>query len=1113
MEALLTALRDDKEVRNVEEAWGGRKRKALVYGLEGSQRRAVFAAAYSANPRAALIICSDSSEIDAWSEDLQFLLPQVPVLKLPETDTASFQAAASSVESLAKRMEVLGHLFREEPVIVLAEPIAVAQKGMTRREFEQLSLVLKTGEQMEREILLQRLVDMGYTHEPEVEHVGQFSARGGIVDIFPLNALAPVRLEFFDDEIDSLREYSLDTGRSVAYLQELDLLPLSGRGQGSGAECCLDFLMDGTVVLEEPARLRDELQRRFKEEPEEKKKYLGWEDFLQTAMAHNTLFMTTLLQKLHGADPDELIHVKARKVMPYQRQMELLTAEVQAHLKDGARVVFLLQDEQKARNFSAELNERNLMAGFAPCPGKLTEGTAVVAQGTLLNGFELPAAKLVVIAEKDVTGRQKKAARPFKAVTDSSRKIKHFSEINVGDYVVHVEWGIGKYEGVITSEIDGIKYDMFQIRYGNNDTLRVPVEDVGLLQKYIAQEGTVPKLSRLGSSKWRNTKEKARASVMDIAKELLEVGARRRQSGGFAFPPDGVEQRDFEEAFEYTETPDQLTAIEEIKRDMERPQPMDRLLCGDVGFGKTEVAIRAAYKAVLSGNKQVAVLVPTTVLAMQHYQTFKERLDGMGVEVEVICRFNSAKEQRETLKRLEAGRVDVLIGTHSLLNDKNVKFKDLGLLVIDEEQRFGVKQKEKIKKMAVGVDVLTLSATPIPRTLHMSLSGARDISIIETPPSERMPVQTYVVEDDDEILAKAIRREMRRGGQIYFVYNRVMDMEKMYNRLQKLIPEARISVGHGKMTGVQLERVMMDFYNGDVDILLATTIMENGLDVPNANTIIVYNADNFGLSQLYQMRGRVGRSSRMAFAYFVYQQDKVLTELAEKRLQAMMEFASLGSGFKIAMRDLELRGAGDILGSSQHGHIEGVGFELYCQMLDEAVHSLQSGEPVRVPTEPSIELGMEAYLEAEYIGEALHKLEIYRRLNAVRDNDELSAVVDEMIDRFGEPPEATQRLLQAVRIKNYARLLGIERVTRYNDELTLKLSNEHKVAGENVARLYELLQNKLKMLPEENLMRIKLPGSWIGQIEKVALGVMRCLNGEITGKQPEEKKNGPKRRK
>ena len=673
------------------------------------------------------------------------------------------------------------------------------------------------------------------------------------------------------------------------------------------------------------------------------------------------------------------------------------------------------------------------------------------------------------MTEKDIFGRQKKKL----SRVSSEERISSFREINVGDYVVHTQHGIGKYMGVETVEIEGIRRDYLRIQYGGDDKLFVPTDQVGMLQKYIGSEGEIPRLHRMGSTAWAKAKAKAKSAVEDIAQDLIRLYAQRKKTQGFAFGPDTVWQNEFEDAFPFEETPDQLAAINDIKRDMERQQPMDRLLCGDVGFGKTEVAIRAAFKAVM-GGKQVAVLVPTTVLAQQHYQTFEERFRNFGPSVDVINRFRSAKEQKAILEKTREGRVDILIGTHALLNQKKVQFKDLGLLIVDEEQRFGVKQKEKIKSLAVGIDVLTLSATPIPRTLHMSLAGARDMSIISSPPQERFPVQTYVVENSNSIIRNAIHRELKRGGQVYFVYNRVETIEQMKLKLEEIVPDAVIQIAHGQMPEAQLERVMVEFYEGKYDILLATSIIESGLDIANANTIIVYDADRFGLAQLYQMRGRVGRSNHLAYAYLLYQQNKVLSEVAEKRLQAIKEFAELGAGFKIAMRDLEIRGAGDLLGAQQHGHIASVGFEMYCRLLDEAMQQIKTGKPVEIIPEPLIEIPVEAYLDGGYIGDAMHKIEIYQKIAAVRDNDQLEAVFGELTDRFGEPPMQVLNLLDVAKVRNYARQIGIEKIVQTPMFLEIYFRDTPNIRPEGMLAVSQELKSALKVLKERNLMRIAL---------------------------------------
>ena len=891
-----------------------------------------------------------------------------------------------------------------------------------------------------------------------------------------------------------MREFDPATRRSVRSLPSAVVLPVATPERPGEEATFLSYLAgEGAVIFDEPLRTRESAQRLVKETPELKSKLFTWEELVAGAEGNATFFAALMLQKIHGAEPDSLVSLAVQAVAPFQRQMDLLKNEARSWLSNKQHVVLLVGEAEKAASLREFFAKSRIPAAVAEDDAPLSDAYLNIMVGTLANGFELPEARLVVVAEKDVFGRQKKK---LVQTAPKEERIAHFREINVGDYVVHVNHGVGKYLGVETLDVGGIKKDYLHIKYGGDDKLFVPTDQVGLLQKYIGSEGETPRLHRMGGTEWVKAKARARASVEDIADELIALYAKRCAAKGFAFSPDTPWQREFEDAFPYEETPDQRRAIEEIKADMEKPEPMDRLLCGDVGFGKTEVAIRAAYKAVMD-HKQVAVLVPTTVLAQQHFQTFSARFSDFGVSVDIICRFRSAKEQKATIERLQANKVDVLIGTHAILNQNRVHFSDLGLLIVDEEQRFGVKQKEKIKKLAAGVDVLTLSATPIPRTLHMSLVGARDMSIIETPPAERFPVQSYVVEENDAVLKNAIKRELRRGGQVYFVYNRVESIDIMRRRLEELVPEARIQTGHGQMAEELLERVMVDFYEGRYDILLATSIVENGLDVANANTIIVYNADRFGLSQLYQMRGRVGRSNQMAFAYFVYQADKVLSETAEKRLQAMKEFAELGAGFKIAMRDLEIRGAGNLLGAEQHGHIASVGFEMYSKLLDEAIEERRTGKPPEEKLEPVIDIGAEAYIDGEYISDPMHKIEIYQRIAAIRRNAEIQELLDELIDRFGEPTPVVLRLLEVARIRNYARELGIRSVVEKPMFLEISFVEKPRFDPDGLLKLLNLFGRNAKMLPApQQMLRIRLAAQYKKNITNFITRILMMLQGE-----------------
>jgi len=1071
MQALLNAMLEDNSIKEMADQFRKKKAQTFVYGLAGTQKHGALAACcQGVQTGPVVIITSDRQELNQWREDLQCLLPHTPAVELPVLDMADFNAAAKGIHRLARRMEVLGRLLKGEPMIVLAAVEAAMQKGIGPKEYRELSLLLTEGETLERDGLLKQLVKLGYERTDQVEMAGDFSARGGIVDVFPLNSPHPYRIEFFDDEIDSIRQFNVGTQLSISKADMLEILPFGGVAEKQRKCCFTDFLQgSGRVIIDEPLKAREESIKLLRENPDIKSRMFSWEELIRQLEGCNVILLALMLHNLHNANLDKIISVQVNGVTSYQNQMNMVMSDAQDWLAGGQKLLITLGTQAKSASMKELLGRQRLAAAETAADAPLQKGRANLVQGALLNGFELPGAGLVLITEKDIFGRQKKRL----SRVSSEERISHFREINIGDYVVHSQHGIGKYLGVATVEIEGLRRDYLQIQYGGDDKLYVPTDQVGMLQKYIGSDGEVPRLHRMGSTAWAKAKAKTKKAVEDIAQELVQLYAGRKKAQGFAFGKDTVWQKEFEDAFPFEETADQLSAVSDIKEDMEKQQPMDRLLCGDVGFGKTEVAIRAAFKAVMDG-RQVAVLVPTTVLAQQHYQTFEERLRNFGPTVDVINRFRSLKEQKAALEQTAAGKIDILIGTHALLNQKRVSFKNLGLLIVDEEQRFGVRQKEKIKKLALGIDVLTLSATPIPRTLHMSLAGARDMSIISTPPQERFPVQTYVVESSNAIIRSAVRRELKRGGQVYFVYNRVESIEQMKLKLEEIIPEAVIQIAHGQMPEAQLERAMVEFYEGKYDILLATSIIESGLDIANANTIIVYDADRFGLAQLYQMRGRVGRSNQLAYAYLLYRQHKVLSEVAEKRLQSIKEFAELGAGFKIAMRDLEIRGAGNLLGAQQHGHIASVGFEMYCRLLDEAMQQLKTGKPVEVVPDPLIELQVEAYLDNEYIGDAMHKIEIYQRIAAAQDDGQLDRIMSELTDRFGEPPRQVKNLLTVARIRNCARRIGIEKIVQTPLFLELYFRGKPNIKVESMVELSGMLKSYLKILQERNLMRISV---------------------------------------
>ena len=1094
MNVLFSILRADRSVRALSEALDAAPQQILAHGFSGSMKHAATAAAYDGSPRPLAILTSGREALRAWREDLETLLPEADVYELPELDRMDFAAhgAAKGLERSAQRMNILARLLRHEPIIVLADIGAAAQRGLSTAEFSRAALSLRLGEHLPRESLLERLHTLGYEHAAEVEHVGQFSVRGGIVDIFPINALSPIRVEFFDAEIDSMREYDPMTKRSIKNISTTSVMPLRA-ADDEGEACFLTYLgSEGVTIFDEPSRLIAALADAAQEDEVRAARLFSWEDLVAAGAAGHEIFAALMSRSFPACTPAARIGFQMVPMTAFQRQFALLESELRRYLADGVQVLILAGGVERANVMRDMLTGWKIPAVLIRREGEECREAVAVASGALRAGFELSAAHIAVLTEQDIFGRHKVKLR---RTASAGERIRHFREIAPGDYVVHAAHGIGKYLGVETIEVAGSHRDYLRIQYGGDDKLFVPTDQVGLLQKYIGAEGTAPRLHRMGTADWARARAKAQKSVEDIADHLIEIYAQRQLAHGHAFTPDDAMQREFEEAFPYEETGDQLRAVAEIKRDMESDKPMDRLLCGDVGFGKTEVAVRAAFKAAMDGF-QVAVLVPTTVLAQQHYQTFAARFAEFAPKVDVVCRFRSVREQAATLRDVARGRVDILIGTHAILNRKRVRFQNLGLLIVDEEQRFGVTQKEKIKEFAAGVDVLTLSATPIPRTLHMSLAGARDMSIIETPPADRLPVQSYVVESSDAMIRGAIERELARGGQVYFIYNRVESIDRMREHLVRLVPEARIASAHGQMNEDILEQVMMDFYEGHYDILLATSIIENGIDVANANTIIIYDADRFGLSQLYQMRGRVGRSAKMAFAYFTYRRDKVLSETAEKRLQAMKEFAQLGSGFKIAMRDLEIRGAGSLLGAQQHGHIAGVGFEMYVKLLEEAVARKKGEVPAPPPVETVIDLPVEAYLDGGYIDDAMHKIEIYQKIAAVRTNEDLDALLDELIDRFGEPTKPVLALLDIARIKNYARSFGARGIAAKGEVLDLILPAGEKLPLPALMRLDRAFGRRVGVLPEEDGYRIRLQPKEREEILDTALEVVQMISGE-----------------
>ena len=1011
MERLFQWLEQDEALKEASSSYENGKIYG-VYGLGGSAKSAYAAHVLAKTDKNAVIVVPTTEQVNGWLTDLQYFSPQLRVYTYPLVQHTVFTTTTKSLELAAKQMEALTALRGSRQAVVVATAEEAAQFVTAPQKIDDAVLSFKVGEDYERETILSGLVSGGYERSDLVDRRGLFSVRGDIIDIYPLNEKEPIRLEFFGDTLENIRYFNEQTQKSSIKTDSVRILPFAlAYDKDDEKTTLLDYGNNGIIIWDEGNRIKEELKKSFSESIERKNEAAKWRSLAGEKRTAVQLVLSLLAQSVSELETDETVSITSKTVAGFRKEFTLLKDELGHWRERDYRIIFVISGEKRAASLNGWLKQNEFYALSLTENGKDTG--IFISSGEIRNGFEFPYAKTVVIAEKDIYGTQKKRLRRH---TENGQEINAFTDLHAGDYVVHDTHGIGKYVGIKTIETDGVHKDYLEIHYSGYDVLYVPTDQIQFLQRYIGNEGEAPRLSRMGGADWKKARAKAQKSIDNLAEKLVALYAKREITDGYAFPSDTPFQQEFEEAFPYEETQDQLKAVAAIKESMEKPVPMDCLVCGDVGFGKTEVAVRAAFKAVM-GGKQVAVLVPTTVLAQQHYQTFSERFRSFGVVCDVLNRFRSIKERKEILQKVEAGQIDVLIGTHSILN-KNVKFKDAGLLIVDEEQRFGVAQKEKWKTWATGIDVLTLSATPIPRTLHMSLVHLRQMCLIETPPTERLPVQTYVTEYDGAIVRDAIMREKRRGGQVFFVYNRVATMERMKVELEALVPEVTIGMAHGQMTGSVLEANMFDFYEGEYDVLLCSSLVENGLDIANANTIIVYDADRFGLSQLYQMRGRVGRSHRTAYAYFLYRRNKILNEVAEKRLQAVKEFTELGSGFKIAMRDLEIRGAGNLLGREQHGNIAGVGFVMYVQMLEEAVNRLRNESYTKtVDVRTTLEVRVDAFIDDTYIEHGGQKIEMYQRLALVRTEEALEELKNELTDRFGKPTRAVQNLLKATHLR------------------------------------------------------------------------------------------------
>lgn len=1133
--------------------------RQLITGLAGSAKTLVMTSAFKQKKQKIVIAVPNLYYGNQLVEDFRNVLPDEAVYLFPVDEVLSAEMAFSSPEARAERVAALNFLLTDDPGIVVV-PVAGLRKYLpSKQTWENAQLHWEVGSEIDPDRLAQELVLMGYEREALVGKPGDFSIRGSIVDVYPLNSEYPVRAELFDIEIDSLRYFEADTQRSVSTIESVNLSPMTDlvfskadlafgekqlehalekrlaiakeateRGflqdyfgqlgtsweQGIPTEnahfytdllyeqktTLLDYLSENSIIfIDDYARILEAEREIVREENEwhvqkleemrvfpEQTFGLDFHDQVRKMPFTTTFF--SLFQKGMGNLRFQAIHnFQYRSMQQFFGQMPLLKTEMDRWQKQEQTVVVFVPTKERSQKVEELFRDFDITSVTAS-PNKLIEGKIQIVEGALQSGFELPTEKLVTITEKEIfhTTTKKRARRQ---TVSNAERLKSYSDLKTGDYVVHANHGIGKYIGMETLEVDGVHQDYITILYQNDDKLFIPVTQLNLIQKFVASEAKTPKVNKLGGSEWSKTKRKVSSKIEDIADDLIQLYADRDSEKGYAFPPDDAYQKEFEDAFPYSETDDQLRSTAEIKHDMEKTRPMDRLLVGDVGYGKTEVALRAAFKAI-NNNKQVAFLVPTTILAQQHYETMLDRFEGFPVEVGLLSRFRTKKQQNETIEKIKHGQIDIVVGTHRLLS-QDITFSDLGLLVIDEEQRFGVKHKERLKQLRSQVDVLTLTATPIPRTLHMSMLGVRDLSVIETPPENRYPIQTYVMEHNPGAIREAIEREMARDGQVFYLYNRVDTIEQKVEEIQALVPEARIAYAHGQMTEVQLENTLFDFIERQYDVLVTTTIIETGVDIPNANTLFVENADYMGLSTLYQLRGRVGRSNRVAYAYFMYEQQKILNEVSEKRLEAIKDFTELGSGFKIAMRDLSIRGAGNLLGAQQHGFIDSVGFDMYSQMLAEAVARKQGKNIQDQKTSVEIDLGIDAYLPTSYISDERQKIEIYKRIRQLENMDMYDELEADLLDRFGEYPDEVAHLLTTGQIKMNGDRALIEMIRKRKQEITFTLS---KIGTKtySVEQIFEALsQTQLKadlaVDNEKMSVRLKVPkdmkeAAWLQEV-------------------------------
>jgi len=1064
--------------------------KILLSGLKDSARSFFIAALASKEEiKKSYLIIADSQEnaLKIYQDLSNFLdksqNKEENIFLFPSFDVLPYEDISSDPQIIQQRINILKDLsandHNKKRIILIADIKALLPKLASPQKFKKASWKLKVGDALKKEDFLKILLEQNYRSVDIVEEKGEFSSRGGIIDFFPVTSENPLRLELFGDQIESIRYFNLSTQRSILKLTDYTLLPsrelIADGSSNYNYSTIFDYLPDDLIVLQnEPESIKEKTEE-FQEEIESIYQKIE-QDKRELIFSPHSYFITysEICDKLKSKKvinftyfPEENkkdireFTLEAQEISSYFGNLGLFTKDLEKWQKEKQRIIILVRNEGRAQRLGEILEERGIKRFTT---GSLEEyinlkSTIFISYGYLNYGFRLPNLKTVFVTDREIFGKERN--KRYRLTRRKSEPFSTIMDISPGDYVVHIEHGIGMYRGIINFTVKGVKKDYLLIEYAQEDKLYVPVDQFDLVHKYIGIKDKTPKIYRLGGVSWGKAKGKAKKSIQKLARELYNLYVARKEIRGFAFSKDNNWQQELEMSFPFEETYDQLQALSEVKADMEIVKPMERLVCGDVGYGKTEIAIRAAFKAVLDG-KQVAILAPTTILVQQHYDTFRERMNPFPINIDMLSRFRTKQEQKKVIDDLGEGKVDIIIGTHRLIQN-DIRFKDLGLLIVDEEQRFGVIHKERIKKLKESIDSLALTATPIPRTLHMSLIGVRDLSVINTPPEDRFPIATYICRRDDKVITEAIRRELDREGQIFFVHNRVRSIQKIARDLSRLFPQARIGIAHGQMAEEQLEDIMIDFLEKEYDILVCTTIIEIGLDIPNVNTIIIDDAHKFGLSQLYQLRGRVGRTDRRAYAYFLYPSYRSISDTAKKRLQAIKEFSELGSGFKLAMRDLEIRGAGNLLGKEQHGSVGEVGFNLYCRLLEEAIKELREekeGKEKGKEITPVIDVNIDAYIPGGYIPDLKQRVLIYKKLAEIKDLEDFERAKEELRDRYGIYPRELRNLLEIIYLKIFLKKAGIDSLVVKENKLILRYLQDDEIKTK-LSRLPSFYQQRL----------------------------------------------------